>query len=330
MTSLPPSSTSSTSSAEMRDDSGTSVVANHMPITGNLTEVRAGTISTPFQQMDVRSSYLHATSTHTFSQISSLRARLRRLDDLLDGLRELHQLFQLATDEDIRMNGAEIITLVEVAQSTLTKAKIQLWRYSPCPVHFQPHKRLYFVILRDLKSRRFCFGISLRRRWAVLVFHLSEDFKWGGPHSDDAYTPSWSQSLRSPPRTTPTDCVDTASRRTKPDSHASIGESMPRKYPFLATRVPNMLPALFLRVLPYHYNVDLPRIFTSSERLPAIRRAIVALFASAATQGQAAGHSPVFSGRCILVAGQTSNEATFWNFLYAEDVDVPTARRMSE
>ncbi|KAJ8075216.1 hypothetical protein PM082_019544 [Marasmius tenuissimus] len=114
MTSLPPSSTSSTSSAEMRDDSGTSVVANHMPITGNLTEVRAGTISTPFQQMDVGSSYLHATSTHTFSQISSLRARLRRLDDLLDGLRELHQLFQLATDEDIRMNGAEIITLVEV------------------------------------------------------------------------------------------------------------------------------------------------------------------------------------------------------------------------
>ncbi|KAK1228355.1 hypothetical protein PQX77_008608 [Marasmius sp. AFHP31] len=227
MTSFPPSSTSSTSSSGMQDDSRTSVVVNQMPMSGNLTEVPVGTVSTPFQQMNVESSHLRSTSTHTFSQISSLQARLRRLDDLLDGLRELHQLFQLAADEDIRMNGAEIISLVEVAQSTLTKAKIQLWRYSPCPVHFQPHQRLYFVILRDLRSRRFCFSVSLRRRWAVLIFHLSEDFKWGGPYSDDAYTPSWSQSLRSPPRTTPTDCVDTASRRTKPDSHTSIDESMP-------------------------------------------------------------------------------------------------------
>ncbi|KAG7087723.1 hypothetical protein E1B28_013669 [Marasmius oreades] len=131
-----------------------------------------------------KSPLLQATpsSSSSLPDISSLSSRLRRLDDLLNALRELHQLFQTATDREISTRGAEIISLVEVAQSTLTKARIHLWRYSPCPVHFHPHKRLYFLVLKDLKIRGSCFDVSLRRRWGVLVFHLSEDFKWGGSY----------------------------------------------------------------------------------------------------------------------------------------------------
>ena len=108
MTSLAPSLMSLTSSSEIQDNSGAPSFANQIPITGNLTEAPAEAICVPSLRVDIESPHLRMTSTYTFSQISTLRVQLRRLDDLVDGLRELHQLFQGATDEEIRKNGAEV------------------------------------------------------------------------------------------------------------------------------------------------------------------------------------------------------------------------------
>ncbi|KAF9256217.1 hypothetical protein L218DRAFT_1081478 [Marasmius fiardii PR-910] len=167
-----------------RDDDASATVASSSSrdLFRGRTERDLATSSS--QRMSIESLHFAGPFPLHFPDVSFLASRLRRLDDLLDALRELHQLLQTATEKDISAHGTEIISLVEVAQSTLTKAKIHLWRYSPCPAHFQPHKRLYFLVLKELKTRKFCFDISLRRRWGVLVFHLSEDFKWGGSYRD--------------------------------------------------------------------------------------------------------------------------------------------------
>ncbi|ESK93302.1 hypothetical protein Moror_14508 [Moniliophthora roreri MCA 2997] len=112
------------------------------------------------------------------SVLPSLSRKLRHLDDLPDTLKELYKIFLNLSTIDLRRRcGAEIISLIEVAQETLTKAKLSLWKFSPCPIFFRPHKEAYFALLELLEARGTCFKVILRERWKRLVFHLSEDFE---------------------------------------------------------------------------------------------------------------------------------------------------------
>ncbi|KIM89997.1 hypothetical protein PILCRDRAFT_812792 [Piloderma croceum F 1598] len=104
-----------------------------------------------------------------------LARRLASLRRFLDAAHELLTISQY-TFSQFKRHNRQIITLMEIARTTLTNAGIKLHLFTCCHSAMLPYKAVYYELLSILHHNRHNIDLNLRDRMSRLLFALSTRF----------------------------------------------------------------------------------------------------------------------------------------------------------
>ncbi|KAG1767367.1 hypothetical protein EV702DRAFT_754553 [Suillus placidus] len=104
-----------------------------------------------------------------------LTARLCSKDHLLHGINDIMK-FEHSEDCELQRYARKIISLTEVARSTLKRLKVELYLFVACSQAFLPLKSAYFALLLFIERRKHAFGSDLDERISRLLHPLYSRF----------------------------------------------------------------------------------------------------------------------------------------------------------
>ncbi|KDQ55941.1 hypothetical protein JAAARDRAFT_195186 [Jaapia argillacea MUCL 33604] len=108
-----------------------------------------------------------------------LAKHLASLVYFLEAAQELLKCGEL-TQAEFSHQAKKIVTLIEIARATLTRAGIKLYTFTSCPDALTAYKVAYFELLKMLQAQRIhIHDPVLRRRADRLLFPLSSRFVIG-------------------------------------------------------------------------------------------------------------------------------------------------------
>jgi len=121
----------------------------------------------------------HTVSSGGIDLQTAARGLTRRLSSFryfLDAAQEfLGYISQLAFSE-FRRHSEQIISLMELAGTTLVRAGIRLHLFTSCETTLLPYKSIYYDLLGVLRHNRHDIEIGLRDRMSRLLFALDTRF----------------------------------------------------------------------------------------------------------------------------------------------------------
>ncbi|KZV68618.1 hypothetical protein PENSPDRAFT_509075 [Peniophora sp. CONT] len=102
------------------------------------------------------------------SRLSSMRQFKPAAEELLLMLR------REVRPETFRMQTRKIVTLIEIARATLSRAGVRLYSFASCAPALLPFKKVYFELLRALRARRSAITeVNVQARADKLLVPLS-------------------------------------------------------------------------------------------------------------------------------------------------------------
>ncbi|KAG2743128.1 hypothetical protein P692DRAFT_20747202 [Suillus brevipes Sb2] len=104
-----------------------------------------------------------------------LTTRLCSKDHLLHGIDDIMK-FEHSEDCELQRYGRKIISLTEVARSTLKRLKVELYLFVACSEDLLPFKSAYFKLLLFIERRKHAFGSDLNDRISHLLDPLYTRF----------------------------------------------------------------------------------------------------------------------------------------------------------
>ncbi|VDC04841.1 unnamed protein product [Peniophora sp. CBMAI 1063] len=105
---------------------------------------------------------------------SDLGSRLSFMNTCHDASVELLEIIHDSSDVSFERQARKIITLIEIARSTLTRGGLKLHSFASCPPALTFHKQAYFMLLEALRDRRHLIDDNtLKERAARLLLPLS-------------------------------------------------------------------------------------------------------------------------------------------------------------
>ncbi|KAG1762596.1 hypothetical protein EDD22DRAFT_564025 [Suillus occidentalis] len=104
-----------------------------------------------------------------------LTTRLCSKDHLLQGINDIMK-FEHSEDCELQRYGRKIISLTEVARSTLKRLKVGLYLFVACSEDLLPFKSAYFKVLLFIERRKHAFGSDLNERISHLLDPLYTRF----------------------------------------------------------------------------------------------------------------------------------------------------------
>ncbi|KAG1816803.1 uncharacterized protein BJ212DRAFT_1576961 [Suillus subaureus] len=104
-----------------------------------------------------------------------LTTRLCSKDHLLHGIDDIMK-FEHSEDYELQRYGRKIISLIEVARSTLKRLQVELYLFVACSVALLPFKSAYFKLLLFIERRKHAFGSDLDKRISRLLDPLYSRF----------------------------------------------------------------------------------------------------------------------------------------------------------
>ncbi|KAG1888227.1 hypothetical protein F4604DRAFT_2032389 [Suillus subluteus] len=104
-----------------------------------------------------------------------LTTRLCSKDHLLHGINDIMK-FEHSEDHEIQRYDRKIISLTEVARSTLKRLKVELYLFVACPQALIPFKAAYFRLLLFIERRKHAFSSELDKRISRLLDPLYTRF----------------------------------------------------------------------------------------------------------------------------------------------------------
>ncbi|KAG1893950.1 uncharacterized protein F5891DRAFT_1195754 [Suillus fuscotomentosus] len=104
-----------------------------------------------------------------------LTTHLCSQDHLLHGIDEIMK-FEHSEDAELQRHGRKIISLAEVARSTLRRLNVGLYLFIACSEALLPFKSAYFKLLLFIERRKHAFGTDLNERISRLLDPLYTRF----------------------------------------------------------------------------------------------------------------------------------------------------------